>query len=301
MGDALYPETLDATTIACRQFSIGGARIPAHKGNHFFVDYDLGNNGYSGKSWDKAWLSVTYALTQVSDWDTIWVAGRGSEEAITVARGLDHLSLIGASGTQRAWHLENNTGVATDVVLTVKAKFFYLANVLIEPQSSGTGVKLVRAAAVADGEADYATLENVHVWTGKYGVDLNGAPHGFQMLGGSIKNLRASGAVGLYVSSQAQDYPRRAWVYKTKFKGNVNHVVGGFADSLFEEVKLSAKGVGDNDTTTMLDLRNGSSNDVFGCQLGGTYSEVGGYYASGSEDNWIGNFGSAGVTTGNPA
>ena len=301
MAENLYPEEVHATLMTTRQLSIGGARIPALRGNHFFVDYDLGNNGFSGKSWDKAWATITYALANVSDWDTLWVVGRGSEETLTIPVGLDHFTLRGASVGQRSWHLENNAGAVTDANIRCRAQAFTLMDVFIEPPAGGAAVVLVRDASEAVAKANYATLVNVNIWTGKYGVDLQGAPHGFTMVGGSIRNLRADGATAIKVSSQSVTFPYRAHLKRVVFKGNVNHIVGGFADSVFEELILSAKASSNNDTTTKLDLRNGSSNDVFECQLGGTYSEAGGYYASGAEDNWIGNFGSAGVTTGNPA
>ena len=300
MGDALYPETLDATTIACRQFSIGGARIPAHKGNHFFVDYDLGNNGYSGKSWDKAWLSVAYALTQVSDWDTVWVAGRGSEETLVVPVGLDHLTLRGAHVSQRAWHLENNAGSVTDPNIRCRANFFTLMDVFIEPTTDAAALVLIRDASEAVSKGNHATLVNVEVWTGRYGVDLQGAPHGFRAYGCKFRNLRSSGGTGIYVSDVAQTMAHRAHIKGCTFKGNINHLVGAFADSLIEDNSFSAKANGDNDTTSMIDLRNGASNDVTRNHLAGTYAEPQ-YYASGSEDNWFGNYTSAGISTANPA
>ena len=282
--------------VSTKVLRVAGSSIPSYRGTSHYVRSTGGSNSNNGKSWDKAFLTLQYALTKVNDYDTIWLVGRFDTLSASIPAGLDFLSIIGGGYGSNVAHLENNGEGAP--VLTVNAKGFYAENLYIEAPSDSAGLKFSRTAG--DINADHATLVNVRFWTGKYGVELSGAPHNFHWHGGEVRNMRASGAVGLYVSSAAQDDAKKALVENVIFQGNVTHVQGAFTDSVFRRCSFSHAASGNNDTTLQLDLSAGNSNLVTENQLAGTYDIAGGYRA-GTDDNWNGNYGSSGITSGVPA
>lgn len=274
---------------------VAGADIPAYKGKSFYVDSVSGKNTNNGKSWDKPFLTLAYALTKMEDRCTLWVSGRFQEQVI-VPQGLDYFSMIAGSRMRRSAHIE---GMDTAPLVHVKAKNFYMEGFYLEPNNDAAAVKLTRAAVVANGEANDATLVNLEIWTGKYGIDLDGAPNDVAIIGGSIRNLRASGGTAIFVSSAAQVFAKHTYIYKVRMQGNVNHIVGAFSDSIIEGCVLADAGNGAT-TTSKIDLNGGTDNQVVGNFLAGIYSIAGGYRA-GTNDDWVGNFLAGGVSTGNPA
>lgn len=61
MGLTNYPNGVSSFGIP-----VVGGSIPATYGSYFWVDYDNGSDGNSGKSKSKAWKTVEYALTQMT-------------------------------------------------------------------------------------------------------------------------------------------------------------------------------------------------------------------------------------------
>ena len=281
--------------LSAKRARIAGADMPAYKGKSFYVDSIAGSNSNNGKSWDKSFRTLTYALTKVDDYSTLWASGRFQEQVV-VPQGLDYFSLMSGSRMRRSAHIE---GSDTAPLVDVYAQNFYMEGFYLEPNNDAAAVRLVRGTSEAEGEANGATLVNLEIWTGRYGIDFKAAPHDVAILGGSIRNLRATGATAIIVSSASETFPKKAYIYGVRLQGNVNHIVGAFSDSVIEACKV-ADGANNAATTQKIDLLNGTDNQVMGNWLGGTYSIAGGYRA-GTNDDWVGNFLAGGISTANPA
>lgn len=280
------------------ELRLHGVSLGIAKGNSRYVQNTTGcsDAASAGKSWSAPWCTVAYALTQVADYDVIRVAGT-INEAVTIPYARSHVRLIGGGPTPRAARWKYTTGGAP--LITCNGDAAVIANIFFEPPADAAAIKLARNVGQTTAKCNNALVVGVEIWTGKYGVELSGAPHNVQILGSRIRNLRAAGATAIYVSSTADDYPRRVLVRDVLFSGNVNDIVGPFVDSMFmENAHLSA--AAGASTTTKIDLRNGSNNMVTRGTLGGTYSNAGGYYA-GPNDEWTGNVISTGLTSGNPS
>lgn len=266
------------------------------KGYHYFVDSVSGNNSYGGRSWRTAMSTLTYALTVVSAHDVIHLSG-SFNEAVIVPYALNDLTIIGGDFNSRTARIKYGSGGSP--CITVRAERVNLLNLFIEPPSNSSGIAVERTGGSTTYYANNTVIKNCEFWTGKYGVDFGReGSHNVLIENCQFRNMRATGATAIAASVNGQ--PIRARIKNCLFRGNVNHIVVGLVDSEIVDCQVMDASSQSQSTTLKIDLRNGSDNFVNGCRLGGTYSNAGGYYASGVTDDWTGNFIAGGLTTANP-
>jgi hypothetical protein len=282
----------------------GGQVVPTLWGRELFVDKTNGVDTNDGLTPEYALKTMTglkakllsYGST-ANGW-TVYVFSGYFEESVVIPDYEDYPSYIKIIGVGNDYYSPSwYSGSATEpcfvmgaVGWTISGFRFYVPATdagIIVPCTIGTGW--------ADAIGIRTKIENCYfdgsVYTGKYGIDLHGAPYNVSIRNNKFGFLTASGACGI-VSTETS----YADAYRTEIVGNWFHESTGGIDaslnvSLITDNVIQAGGA--NTMTTCLDLRGGTigKNIVTNNHFNGDYSNTGGYYA-GTSDDWIGNFAS---------
>jgi len=124
---------------------VGGARYSSPWATHYFIDNTNGSDARTGKSPDRAFKTLTYAVTQAGTDDVIYVRGQGAEtdasdysyiteaDQVTVPYASVNLSIIGVTSHRRnpymgVWFQHGATGGQTGYVLLNYAPGLTLEN-----------------------------------------------------------------------------------------------------------------------------------------------------------------------------
>ncbi len=129
-----------------------------------------------------------------------------------------------------------------------------------------------------------------------FGIDSLDGSHFVKVIGN-----RFVGIDGTALMTSSTDTAPGSWeLAHNAFGNNANHVNAALWAAWIHDNGFMR--TGDSYTATLqLDLRGGKNNTVGPHNvLGGTYGNAHGYYA-GTDDDWYGNYGSAGVTSGDPS
>lgn len=119
------------------RLELGGGQLLVPPGTVWFVD-PAGSNSNDGRSWDFPFLTVAKALTVASAGDTIALApGDYSEAALTIARALRGLTIIGHSGRGGS---AIATSTSNGTCLTNLANDVTLINVGLAGDGTGGGL-----------------------------------------------------------------------------------------------------------------------------------------------------------------
>lgn len=292
-------------------------------GNAWFVDTVDGNDSYSygmarGKSMDKPYRTMAAALTAADAGDTIYFTG-DIREQITGDNTKNNITIVGCGAPAHPWQGNGGIGVAcwrapasptaATPLIAIRAQGWQFYNMLMAPPSDAAAVYLDRNAdetpATDEYDSSHALIFNVRFDGGSISTNvgiLNAAGSGFvQIYGCRFFRLQ----YGYRNSGTAVAVPLNMIIggdgaLQNVFQGNTNHIVGSFNNG-----QIVNNIIGQFTTTgisTAAVSGQGAQNVVTKNTLSGTYSNVGGYTASGT-DSWMGNFAdvSGGVTQSRPA
>ena len=232
--------------------------------------------------------------------NSLIVIGGGAtlaESAIIPNTAPEQCTIMGFGNEQ--WGPTWTSGAAGEDALTIRQAGWTIANIRFNPPSAAAAIMLEHDAATT--VSDRTRIINCDfdgVWSGRFGISMNGAPDQVFVLGNRFHELsnanQASFAIHVAATAHANPY---MWVVEgNKFFENDNNIgqvvaadrsfnVSLFKDNVFTQGVL-------NPTAIHLDLRGGSrgENTVIGNYFGGDYSEAGGYYAhAANPGNWVGN------------
>jgi len=104
-------------------------------GLHFFVSPNGSN--LDGENWESAFTTVQDAIDQASDYDTIHIAPGEYDEAVTIARAKDNLTLIGEGGRGSVFIAPSTTNATA---LTQEADDVTIINVGCDGDGTGDGL-----------------------------------------------------------------------------------------------------------------------------------------------------------------
>lgn len=277
--------------------------------SYYFVNSYNGSDGNTGLSSTKAFATISKALTTIQTNNdsgaTVFICGNFAEN-LTAPAGIFDVSIIGAGNAPRNAdaHTGNNGRFAaswvasstTTPLLTLQQQGWRLQNILFGCPTSAAALAFPRNASSGDDERDSSHTQVIgcRFQAGQNAISITGTENVFD---GQIIGNIFNGSTGVSIVSAA-GYAYQ-WVIKDNiFINNAGHIDVGFnltdiVGNTFGKTTAAA---------TYIDLTGGADNSVWGNQLAGTYSNVGGYTA-GTNDFWAGNFNvlTGGVTADNPA
>ena len=270
-------------------------------GNPWWVDGNLGSIWGPGDSRSQPYKGLTAVLAKVSPGDTVYAKGNFVENVVAPA-GLFNIKIIGVPDPPR--HADAHTGnngyfastwkasSQTEPLIKLRQQGWTIANFLLDAPTSDAAVEFLRDAAAGDAERDssHARILNCRFASGATGILITGTENVFDVeVAGCTFNDLTDAIKG--------DTAWRWHIHNNLFMANTNHIDSGFTQSVIE------RNVFGKFTTKSIDLRGGADNVVTTNALSGTYSELGGYFASGASDEWGGNYNSTsgGITASDPA
>lgn len=279
----------------------------ARRGNTFFVDGNLGSASNNGRSPSAPFLTMAAAFAIVRSGDTIRFRGNIREQLSTPV-GVFDVTIIGDSPRPR--HADAHTGnngyssatwkapaspTATTPFLRILQQGWRVENVLFSGQSGYAAVDIVRNADSGDDERDgsHAAIVGCRFAGGVDGIRLGKAgaytENVFDVLieGNQFNDQSGTSIVGIT--------GWRALIQNNHFMSNVNHLVAPLTQSIIRDNTFGKF------TTKAIDLTGGANNSLYRNSLAGTYSNVGGYTGT-STDEWGGNYNvlSGGITAADP-
>lgn len=270
-------------------------------GNVWWVDGNLGSAFGAGDSRDQPYSTLAAVLALAASGDTIYVKGNITENIVAPA-GLFNIKIIGVSDPAR--HADAHTGnngyfastwkspVATEPLIKLRQQGWTIANMLLDVPGTDAAIEFLRDAASGDSERDssHARILNCRFASGLTGILITGTENVFNVEVAWCKfNDLTNAIIG--------DTAWRWHIHDNLFVNNTNHIDSGFTQTVIERNTFGKF------TTKSIDLTGGADNVVSDNTLSGTYSNVGGYTASGASDEWGGNRNSisGGITAADPA
>ena len=202
-------------------------------GTRWFVDTVNGNDRYSGKSWNKPFITMQKAFNSLSSGDAIYFRGKVKEQLTTPVRIFD-VAIYGASlrprhidGTPKAgsqstamW-TESTASPATPLCI-VQQQGWRFVNILFAGPADASCIQLYRDAGSGDDERDgsHAEFHNCRFASGQDAIEQSGGCGHVgiyncfitSMTGYAIKNTSGAG-IG---------YPIRWELIGNRFLDNVN-------------------------------------------------------------------------------
>lgn len=270
-------------------------------GAHWWVDGNLGSDGYAGTGRDEPFATMAKAFANVDSGDTIHVRGNIIEN-LTAPAGVFDVHIVGPNRPPR--HADAHTGsngytaatwkasTETDPLLVLQQQGWVIENILFDSPTSDASIEFIRNASAGDAERDssHARILNCRFAGGATAILITGSENVFDVeVAGCVFNDQTHAIKG--------DTAWRWNVHDNLFIANTNHIDSGLTQSVIQ------RNVFGKFTTIGIDLRAGADNVVTDNLLNGTYSNVGGYWASGASDAWGGNRNiiTGGITAANPA
>lgn len=236
-------------------------------GLNFFVDSNIGSNGNTGKSPDKAWSSLTYAFARLTALGaknaTIFVAPGDYSGNYDTPLNDDapFISLIGVQATDGGfgpWA----AGIAGSPILSVRARGWRISGFEFDGVSDDAGIKLI-ASGTSNG--NYAQIDNCLFTGGKYGIDWSGAPTYTKVLACLFEDILTS---AFTCTNSGGDTPQRCDILGNRFSENAAHIhmgsgggARGFKASRIQGNSFQLDGIARN-ATVLLDNRGGASTAI---------------------------------------
>jgi len=276
---------------------------------YYFVNTFNGADGNKGTSATSAFQTMDRAfdviLANNKSGAVIFVVGRITEN-LTAPAGIFDVTIIGAGNAPRNAdaHTSNNGYFAaswqasdqTLPLLTFQQQGWRVQNILFDCPTSAAALRFPRNASSGDDERDSSHTQVIgcRFGAGQNAIEITGTENVFDVqLIGNIFN----DSTGVAITSAA-GYAYRWVLQNNVFLNNAGHInvaanQWSVVGNTFGKTTAAA---------TYIDFTGGADNSVWGNQLAGTYSNLGGYTA-GTNDFWAGNFNvlSGGVTASNPA
>jgi hypothetical protein len=165
--------------ISSQGVPVSGNGIPATKGNVFFVDYGSGSDGNSGKSINKAFKTLSYAVSRcvTNNFDVICLVGSATHtltEMLTIS--INRLTIVGLDGSMGRSYGQNakvSLGVTTAATDIGTVKNTGVRNVF-------NNIKFINENTVAEGiycfvdGGEYTQLVNFELYKST-DLDVTGA------------------------------------------------------------------------------------------------------------------------------
>lgn len=292
----------------------------------WFVDAQLGNDGHSGTNPQKPKkllqpLIGNGSSSKAHSGDVIYVVGNITEE-ITGYNLLEDITIIGIGNRPRhadhardyatyafasnsqdeisgvSWRQAASHG-ATTPLLKIRGQGWHIENILFVPPSDAAALYLDRNALsdVSEYDPSHLTVKGCRFAGGQSGIEDSGGCFNVHVVDCDFN----AGTNGIKTLNTAVAQPQGWLVDNCRFWNETNYIVTDFTNSVIRYSSFH------NGATLYIKLNQvgntGGKNAVYQNSLGGTYSNVGGYYANGSTDEWGGNWNSiaGGVTAADPA
>lgn len=288
---------------------VGGGSGPFKPfAKYWFVDGNLGSNGNTGESPEDPFLTMAFAFTRVRSGDVICWRGNIREQISTPA-GIFDVSVIGCGNVPR--HADAHTGnngytaatwklpaspTAATPLLTVRQQGWMISNGLFDGPTDAAAIQLFRDAGSGDAEDDasHALIIGNKFVAAQNHIEFKGGLSQCQIIGNTFFGSTAASLVNTVGAGVGTN--NYYVIQGNNFQDNASHIIVPTNNAA-----IYGNTIG-NFTTTGISLTGGAENAVWGNQLSGTYSIVGGYVA-GTNDEWSGNFNSlsGGVTAADPA
>lgn len=274
----------------------------------WFVDGNLGSNGYPGTSPMEPFLTMARAFQFVGSGDVICFRGNIAEQIQTPAGVFDVTILGGANQPRHADAHTGNNGysaatwktpsspTAATPLLTIRQQGWRLVNFLMDGPSDAPALRLFRDGGAGDAEDDasHAWIQFMKFVAAQNHIDFNGGlsqcvVDGCLFFGATADSINETVGAGIGTNNYHR-FSNNVWM------NNATHI----------DIGLNYGSIYGNTfgpfSSVSIDLRTGNNNAIWLNQFAGTYSNVGGYYA-GTGDEWGGNFNSlsGGVTAADPA
>jgi len=282
-------------------------------GNTYYVDTVAGNTSSTdGTTWGSAFATMAQAFAKVASGDRIYFRGNVREQLTTPA-GVFDVEIIGVGNTPRnsdavtgyfsqrsaTWRGPAVPAATTPLVKVIQQGWRFV-NILFNAPNDNAAVQLFRnaLAGAAEQDASHASF---------FGCRFTGGVTGIQDVGGCFNvrvedclfnNITDGTGRAIWCSSTAVANPLSWYVLNNRFINNDNHIVAAASAWTVRGNEISAVSV-----TTKISFVGGvAPNSVFENQLGGTYSNAGGYTAV-ANDEWAGNYNilAGGITAALPA
>ncbi|KKN56937.1 hypothetical protein LCGC14_0567290 [marine sediment metagenome] len=281
----------------------GAAKIglaPDYPGNVYHVD-KTGNDGNDGLGWGggRALLTIQAALDKCSGrgLHTVLVASGAYQETLTTPNNATAPfgQLIGmeARDTGSGCYLYS---VGTTNILTINARGWRVSGFEFESGSAAAGIKLVRESGGVN-RSDYTQIDNCAFVTGKYGIEVTGAPYEVVIRNCTFFNL-TTGAIYHTDSSWAN---ARKWTIRgNDFSENASHIYLPMNQSfIYRNIFQGTGSTRSAKDANLLNITGGTlgMNQVSENHLGiadgtgaGQYDETSGSCQGGTTDFWQGNW-----------
>lgn len=274
---------------------------------YYFVNSFAGSDGNRGRSASDAFQTLDKTLDVIANNNAsgavVFAVGNFVEN-ITAPAGIFDVSIIGAGTNPRNAdaHTGNNGYFAmswkpssqSSPCITLQQQGWRLQNILFDSPTSAAAISLPRNASSGDDERDssHAQIIGCRFGAGQNAIQAAGTENVFNV---QIINNIFNDQTGFAIVSSG------GYAYRWLIQGNTFINNAGHIDVGFNQTTISGNTFGKS-SAAYIDLTGGADNSVWGNQLAGTYSNVGGYTA-GTNDFWAGNFNvlSGGVTADNPA
>jgi hypothetical protein len=273
------------------------------KGNIWYADSTVTTSG-SGKTWERATLTIAEAVALASAGDTILISGSFTE-AVTVSLAGLRIIGVGTGPNMATW-----TAAADAVCLTLSAVNCLVSNIKFRPPArssgspaavklSGAGYTTIKGCRFQGKATSYYAIyspvcdsDNVTIEDCEF-IYMNTATYGAAILGVEAGGLS-------YNSWKIKNCIFNSCVTAININGRICVITG----CTIMEYGIASTGAGGAVLALGIDLSGTSSygNAVWGNQLGGTYNATL-YKVGATGDQWGGNFNAltGGVTAVNPA
>jgi hypothetical protein len=291
MRGACYANEVPRSTL---QFLTG-----AGVGTAYFVDAASGLNTNNGKTWKKAFHTITKAVATCAAGDTIFIKGTDFSEAVTCSKAGVRFIGIGTGPAEATWTMVSGTNSTTDGwCLKIAANGVVVENIKFRPPAY-VSAGVPTAINLSTG-SDYSIIRNCR-FQGRSGS--HNAIYGLVPVG----NIIIEGCEFLYMNDHTDGkaiyMPASAgtacstWQIKNcifnscivdididgrscLLDGNVHFIVGLDHDGTFAgAVTVQAIDLSGTDT---------GANMMTNCTLGGTYN-LATYKPGATGDVWMGN------------
>ena len=288
----------------------GGASV-GFAGIKLYVNSVKGNDNQSGLTITEPKATIQAAVDLAEDYSTIYIEGRFDEDVVTPAwnsgLGAENVTIKGMNGgsgfypNSPEWRSSNNT---TGIPLIIRSVGWSIERVKFRVPTTNVAVKLryrMTDADVYDASSPNlaACCRILGCWfygggTGKYGIDLLGAPYCTIIDGNYFSFIRQASDLGRAITCTASPM---AQPFRTQISNNIFNELDGAIDfaaqsanssMIFGNVIQGSSHSGWSAGKKCDMGPSGNDNSVVGNFFGGDYSITGGYRA-GSGDNWIGN------------
>lgn len=305
------------TTVSDGLFQFGGVPVGTNldtnkifststQGRAWFVNTADGTNG-NGRSPAQAFTTMQSAFNNLASGDIIYFVGKVTESLTTPVQVFD-VTIVGCGNLPRTADSTPTGGnyaasswtsaAAGTPALKIIQQGWRLINIFYTAPASAAAVQLFRdgGAGNAERDASHANIVGCHFSGGQNHIEFNGGLTNVVITGckfngstaAALKNTTGAGIGTNYIYTIAGNI----------FQGCASNIVVPT-----NQASITGNTIGAF-TTSGIDLSGGvGKNSVFGNQLAGTYSVVGGYASANANDSWFGNFAdvAGGITQADPA